>query len=256
MLMKTANAVYVEPMSATASDQEWQWQVRKRRVVEALLKGSDKFEVLRFGEIGCRDGRSTAYFGEAIGASEVHGFEVDEAPLVDAAQRGVIPHVWIVGETPCPIGYESLHTMLAMDVIEHLADPEPFVLDIAHSLAPNGVFVMTTPNIAWWWSRLQLLFGRQPVGAPGISPRIGFDPRCDPKHLRLGTLNEWLGLLEACGFEIEEVRGYNFPNHLRIPARQLDDCLVKLPKLAHSFAIRARKVGPSLGQSRGASARL
>lgn len=249
MLSQSANAIYTQPMSASASDQEWGWQARKRRVVESLLNGSGKIAPLRFGEIGCRDGRSAAYFGKAIGATEIHGFEVDEAPLADAAQRGITPHVWIVGETPCPIGHESLDIVLSMDVIEHLADPEPFLLDIARSLATGGVLVMTTPNIAWWWSRLQLLFGRQPAGAPGVSPRYAFDSRCDPKHLRLGTLNEWQRLLEACGFEIEAVKGYNYPKHLRPIVRHLDDALCAVPALAHSIAIRAKKSRRSEGRS-------
>jgi 2-polyprenyl-6-hydroxyphenyl methylase/3-demethylubiquinone-9 3-methyltransferase len=67
----------------------------------------------------------------------------------------------------------------AMEVIEHVADPEAFVKALAARLAPGGLLVMSTPN-ATGWSRLMLItvaegLRRIPRGTHDFDKFIGPD---------------------------------------------------------------------------------
>ena len=55
-----------------------------------------------------------------------------------------------------------------MEVIEHTADPQQFLNDLAKRLAPNGLLILSTPN-ATAWSKLITItlaegFGAIPEG--------------------------------------------------------------------------------------------
>src|SRR5215813_10329262 len=64
------------------------------------------------------------------------------------------------------------------DVLEHLTDPLPVLVAINRSLAPAGRVVVSVPNVAHLWVRLQLLRGRWNYDDRGILDRT---------HLRFFT---------------------------------------------------------------------
>ncbi len=245
-VLNQSNSEYLKGVDSDKASSEWAWQSHKRGAVEAALRSLGcQGKRLRFAEIGSRDGRATRHFADFLDAAEAHAFEVGAEPLRQAQERGLLTHVWVAGESDPPVPAESLDVVLTMDVIEHIQEPERFVKAIANVLAPGGLLVLTTPNLVWWWSRLQVLFGRQPCGAPGVSPNQSYDARCDPRHIRVGTLTEWCRLLKDCGFEIEETRGYHYPKHLRRWFRPVDALASKVPSFANSFVVSARKPSAS-----------
>jgi 2-polyprenyl-6-hydroxyphenyl methylase/3-demethylubiquinone-9 3-methyltransferase len=84
----------------------------------------------------------------------------------------------------------------ALEVIEHVADPQAFVTSLAARLAPGGLLILSTPN-ATSWSRLLTItlaegFGRIPKGAHD------FDKFISPDRMRLFL--EAAGLT-CCDFE-------------------------------------------------------
>jgi SAM-dependent methyltransferase len=46
-----------------------------------------------------------------------------------------------------PLATHSFALVLSFQVIEHLEDPEPYLANIAHALAPGGLAILTTPNV-------------------------------------------------------------------------------------------------------------
>lgn len=56
----------------------------------------------------------------------------------------------------------SIDVLVAGEIIEHIVDTRGFLAEILRSLAPGGVAVVSTPNLAWWKYRIQLLRGRSP----------------------------------------------------------------------------------------------
>ena len=94
-------------------------------------------------------------------------------------------------------------TLLLLDVIEHLRDPELFLqrLRAQFDHTPKR-FVLSTPNVAFIVQRLVLLFGQFNYGKAGILDRT---------HTRLFTFRAVEHLLRDAGFRIESVRGVPAP---------------------------------------------
>ena len=88
----------------------------------------------------------------------------------------------------------------AMEVIEHVADPQGFVYSLVSRLAPGGLLLLSTPNRTAW-SRLLTItlaegFGRIPRGTHD------YDQFIDPDRMR--------GLLAKAGMEVIDIEGIAF----------------------------------------------
>src|SRR5207245_576058 len=70
------------------------------------------------------------------------------------------------------------------DVLEHLTDPLPVLVAINRSLASDGRVVVSVPNVAHLWVRLQLLPGRWDYGDRGILDRTHL--RLSPRRTSVG----------------------------------------------------------------------
>jgi len=55
------------------------------------------------------------------------------------------------------------------EIIEHLFNPDHLLAEVYRVLKPQGIGIITTPNLAGWPSRLALLLGYQPYPT-AVSP--------------------------------------------------------------------------------------
>jgi len=228
---------YASAPSESLMASEWAWTARKRDAIRrSLLSLRGKATMIqRLADVGCRDGRDAEYYRTVGKAVEVHGFEIAPPPLEQARRRGVIGHVWVSGEGPCPVADAYFDVVVAGDVIEHLFDTDAFLSELNRVLRPGGKLIVTTPNLAWWWSRLRLLGGKPPAGIGGASSIHAADKAVDRKHLRVMPMGEWLHLFTVHGFRVERVMGFNYPRLLRYPFWRLDDLLTRRVSWAHSL---------------------
>jgi hypothetical protein len=88
----------------------------------------------------------------------------------------------------------ELDYVVSTDVLEHLAYPLPVLRTLVGSARGRPEFIVSLPNIAHWWQRLRLLFGRFGYGSSGI---------LDETHLHLFTRKTGIDLLERAGLEVE-----------------------------------------------------
>jgi 2-polyprenyl-3-methyl-5-hydroxy-6-metoxy-1,4-benzoquinol methylase len=100
------------------------------------------------------------------------------------------------------LGQRRYDAVLALDVIEHLEQPEEAVRRIAAILKPGGRLYASTGNIAYFALRLSLLLGQFNYGKRGI---------LDLTHRRLFTVYSFRKLLANSGFAMKEVRGFGPP---------------------------------------------
>lgn len=92
--------------------------------------------------------------------------------------------------------------VVALDVIEHLMRPEASLQEIKKTLAPGGLLLASTGNIAFIVQRTMLGIGQFNYGKKGI---------LDLTHQRLFSVRSFCRTLEGEGFRVERVRGFGPP---------------------------------------------
>jgi glycosyltransferase involved in cell wall biosynthesis len=103
-----------------------------------------------------------------------------------------------------PLDAGSFDYILLLDIVEHLRSPERFLDSLRESRASEGEVkvILSTGNIAFFITRLALLFGWFNYGPRGI---------LDLTHTRLFTFRSARALFEQSGYRISEVKGVPAP---------------------------------------------
>ncbi len=122
------------------------------------------------------------------------------APGADA--EGIEVHVQDLDQ-PLDLSIKEFDHLLLLDVIEHMKDPEQFLLDLRKQFdhQPKRV-ILTTPNVAFLVQRIMLALGQFNYGKAGILDRT---------HTRLFTFRSIRHLLRDAGFRIKTVKGVPAP---------------------------------------------
>lgn len=100
------------------------------------------------------------------------------------------------------LGHEVYDKIVALDVIEHLNNPEKAMLKINNILKTGGKLYISTANIAFIIMRIALFLGWFNYGKKGI---------LDKTHQRLFTIKSFKRLLKNSGFRLEKVVGFGPP---------------------------------------------
>ena len=150
-------------------------------------------------DVGCGAGllaEPLARLGASVTAVDAAP-EVIEAARAHAAAQGLAID-YRVGGVEALEGEYDLVT--AMEVIEHVVDPQAFVRDLSARLAPGGLLMLSTPNRTAWSKLLTITIaeglGRVPKGTHDYEKFI------DPDTMR--------GLLAKAGMEVIDVEGIAF----------------------------------------------
>jgi SAM-dependent methyltransferase len=129
------------------------------------------------------------------------------------------------------------------EVLEHLFAPEALVADIRALLAPEGVAILSTPNLAYWVNRVLLLVGISPLYLENAARmklgrrfrRLGQGNPTEG-HIKVFTYRALRDLLELERLEVVRV----IPTHTwNLPIDRLVNRLS--PSLAANNVIVARR---------------
>ena len=102
----------------------------------------------------------------------------------------------------------------AMEVIEHTADPQQFLSELAKRLAPNGLLMLSTPN-ATGWSRLITITLAEGVGAIPKGTH-DFDKFIAPERMKTLMANAGLKCLDVEGIAWSPTRGLHLSDDVRL----------------------------------------
>jgi|Deesub1362A_J573_1020465.scaffolds.fasta_scaffold00052_92 ubiquinone/menaquinone biosynthesis C-methylase UbiE len=217
-------------------------QDRHLKVIEIL----SKLKADRFLDIGCGDGKFTMLMSKSCGAEDVYGVDISEKGVEMARKNGVKAFKVDVDEEELPFDDNYFDVVTALEVIEHLFDPDHFLEEVYKVLKADGVFVLSTPNLAAIHNRLALLFGYQPFPM-GVSTRMNvgriYEPDSDQSldHIRVLTLNSLKKLLDIHNFKIVEVKGScaQLPENMKFKGiiRALDKFLTMFPNLSYRVVL-------------------
>lgn len=148
----------------------------------------------------------------------------------------VTQHDLATGSLPYKSG--SFEALFAGEIIEHLIDTDGFFAEVRRVLRPDGVAVVTTPNLASFENRVRLLLGIYPKWVDfGLSGE---------GHVRSYTLPVLCKQLARNGFVVEQAKGNWVP---LLPQRFIDDVRHPwiswtgnlFPRLSQGLIVKARR---------------
>lgn len=96
------------------------------------------------------------------------------------------------------------------DILEHLRNPMEVFAGFNRCLRPGGQVIVSVPNMAHLYVRLNLLVGRLPYADRGILDRT---------HLRFFTLSSFRRFLSEAGLECDQMIATPVPLFLAVPKR-------------------------------------
>jgi len=145
-------------------------------------------------------------------------------------------------ESGKPIDVQDRDCILLLDVIEHLSNPEAFLDQMRAGFDfRERKLVLSTPNIAFFVQRLQLLLGQFNYGKVGI---------LDITHKRLFTFRGLKQLLSDTGFKDIEIKGVPAPfpkvlgnGVLGTTAVKVNLALIRLSRTLFSYQIFVTATG-------------
>jgi 2-polyprenyl-6-hydroxyphenyl methylase/3-demethylubiquinone-9 3-methyltransferase len=102
----------------------------------------------------------------------------------------------------------------SMEVIEHTADPQQFLNDLARRLGPNGLLILSTPN-ATAWSRLITITLAEGIGAIPNGTH-DFEKFIAPERMKQLMANAGLKCLDVEGLAFSPTRGLHLSEDVRL----------------------------------------
>jgi SAM-dependent methyltransferase len=125
----------------------WWWRSREEfleRLLDRLVGSGGAGPILDFG---CGDG---LFFSKLIRYGEPWGIELDDSVLSpDGEWRSRIRST-LDPNDEAETGRYGL--ILALDVLEHIAEPRPIVRELRRRLRPGGLFIATVPAFQSMWT--------------------------------------------------------------------------------------------------------
>ena len=164
-------------------------------------------------DVGCGAGllaEPLARLGASVTAVDAAPELIDAARLHAAGQRLEIDYR--------ATGVESIDgqfdLVTALEVIEHVADPQVFIDSLVARLAPGGLLVLSTPNRTGWSKLLTITlaegFGRIPRGTHD------YDKFIDPEAMRGLLAKARLKVIDMEGIAYSPTRGLHLSEDLRL----------------------------------------
>ena len=130
------------------------------------------------------------------------------------------------------------------DILEHLPNPEAVLQKLVECQSRDSLFIISVPNVANLWVRLNLLLGRFDYADRGILDRT---------HLRFFTRRTLIHMIQNSGLEIVSIQVTPIPLELvsrffvTLPGRFAHAVLARFTRwlptlLGYQFVVQARKL--------------
>lgn len=161
-------------------------------------------------DVGCGAGALGKALKDEYGVQEVAGIEI--IPEAGARARNVLDHVLMgnIEELDLPFPPEHFDCIICGDVLEHLVDPAAALRKLARVLTPNGLIIISAPNVRYYEVLAMLVSGGWTYMDAGI---------LDATHLRFFTRSALIEMIEEAGLQAAEVRPLNMQDPSRFPIR-------------------------------------
>jgi 2-polyprenyl-3-methyl-5-hydroxy-6-metoxy-1,4-benzoquinol methylase len=152
-------------------------------------------------EVGCGAGYTLSFLKAQGMCDWVCGIEISEAAAEKALRMLDEVVLGDIETMDLPVEAGSIDLLLCLDVLEHLVDPWEALSRLTTLLSPNGVLVVSLPNVRYYRILFQLVLrGRWDYQDSGILDRT---------HLRFFTRATAIELIESSGLSVKTVSATN-----------------------------------------------
>jgi 2-polyprenyl-3-methyl-5-hydroxy-6-metoxy-1,4-benzoquinol methylase len=211
------------------------------KVIKWVDRGSDVLEV------GCASGIQTRILKENLDC-RVTGLEIDKSAAEDArpyCESLIIGNIEEIDLSQA-LGQRRFDTILFVDVLEHLIDPNAAIKKVLPFLKEGGHLIASIPNIAHAAICWELAHGRFDYQKYGL---------LDNTHIRFFTKKNVTKLFEEAGYRIiswDRVIRYPEDTEFNIQCASAKeqsflDWIIKLNREAHTYQFIV-KTRPSFGK--------
>jgi len=197
--------------------------------IDKLLKERE-----RMCDLGCGFGFVPFMFGELLGFREVYGVDINENRLRKAEKRLYKVFTVNLEVDPLPFPENHFDLITSFGVFEHLRFFDNPVREAYRVLKPDGLFLVSIPNLGDWVNRLRLLLGLQPHSVQ-ISERSRID------HIHSCTLGAFKKFLTDYGFTCLKEFGAKAIYRSNFFLELLDRIFQKKASLSIRFFLVAQK---------------
>jgi methionine biosynthesis protein MetW len=164
------------------------WEV-SGMIAESVPRGA------RVLDVGCGTGALSVLLRDNRDAAVV-GVEPDHDRATRSAERGIETYASTL-ESLSPDKLGQFDVAVYADVLEHLPDPLAELKSVAPFVKPDGVVIVSVPNVAHWSVRFELLRGNFRYARFGIM---------DATHLRWFTEETIRQLMDQAGLDVVRVQ--------------------------------------------------
>jgi 2-polyprenyl-3-methyl-5-hydroxy-6-metoxy-1,4-benzoquinol methylase len=134
-----------------------------------------------------------------------------------------------------PFSDNTFHAVFSGELIEHIFDTSHFLDECKRILKPNGLLILTTPNLAGLDDRIKFLFGITPRHINPLHPYLKL-------HIRQFTLKSLKKILAQKGFGNVEVESNYLKIYLSETKKIQSRILAKIfPALGGSLICKSQK---------------
>ena len=177
---------------------EYYHKLRTKKAIHLITDGlSNTFNYLNINEVEILEiAGADGYVSSKLSAMGYSTLLTDceMIPLEKARQKNPLIKTLVMDASKkFPFEDNTFHVIYAGDIIEHLFDTSLFLTEIYRCLVPNGIFVLTTPNLASLEDRIGFLFGKSPRQ---VNPTHEFIYL----HIRPFTYSKLRDIMESLGF--------------------------------------------------------
>ena len=109
-------------------------------------------------DVGCGDGLLLQMLSEQ--GIQAHGVDISEVAVRVCTQKGFMVSKNDFTTDPLPFGDGTFDTVIALDVLEHVYNPEKLLSEM--NRVAKSAIVISVPNFGSLPARIQVLFGRVP----------------------------------------------------------------------------------------------
>lgn len=163
-------------------EQNHWWYVARRKIIfDWVLQTLNEYISPKILDIGCGTGFNVELL-QTYGCQQVTGLDFSGAALGFCQSRRLARLVCSDGTRP-PFCHQYFDIIMALDLIEHLADDMLAIQELARILKPGGSLIIFTPAFNFLWS---------------LQDELG-------QHYRRYTAGELRRKLESAGLSIQKL---------------------------------------------------